>query len=100
MWPDYPSMPAVDSRTEYLAALTARIRKLREAKGWTQAEMATALGVPEERYRKYENRSALPIYLVEKLSLITGRSIHFIVTGKEMRLAPVVPVTMAKRGRR
>jgi hypothetical protein len=44
--------------------------------------MATALGVPAERYRKYEYRSPLPHYLIERFALIVGRDIEFILTGK------------------
>lgn len=86
-----------ETRSAYRAGLTARLRRLREAKGWTQAQMAVALGIPEERYRKYEGRSWLPIYLLEQLSLVTGRSIHFIVTGRDLKEGRVLRVPKARR---
>jgi hypothetical protein len=44
--------------------------------------MATALGVPAERYRKYEYRSPLPHYLLERFALIVGRDLDYLLTGK------------------
>lgn len=49
--------------------------------------MATALGVPPERYRKYEYRSPLPHYLLERFALIVGREIEYVLTGKTSRIA-------------
>lgn len=63
-------------------ALCARVRELRDGKGWTAEQMATALGIPAERYRKYETRSPLPQYLVERFALITDRDISYVLTGK------------------
>jgi hypothetical protein len=44
--------------------------------------MATALGIPPERYRKYEYRSPLPHYLLERFALIVGRDVEYVLTGK------------------
>lgn len=44
--------------------------------------MATALGVPPERYRKYEYRSPLPHYLLEQFAVIVGRDLEYILTGR------------------
>ena len=63
-------------------AYCARVKSAREDKGWSAATMATALGIPAERYRKYENRSPLPPYLIERFCLVTGIEPHFLVTGK------------------
>ena len=76
-------MAKVLGRSDYTSQVTARTRKLREAKGWTQSQMALALGVTEEAYRKYETRTPLPLALVERFALITERSVHFVITGKE-----------------
>lgn len=60
-----------------------RIRWVRERKmDWTAEQMATALGIPAERYRKYEKRSPLPPYLIQKFALITDTTIEFLLTGK------------------
>jgi len=68
------------------AELCARVKALRVGRGWTATEMATALDVPPDRYRKYENRSPLPLYLVERLALIVGQDIEFVVTGKHRKV--------------
>lgn len=64
------------------AALCERVRELRKGRGLTSEQMATALGIPKDRYRKYEYRSPLPLYLVERFALITGASLAFLITGK------------------
>ena len=63
-------------------ALCARVHRLRNERGWTAQQMATALGVPADRYRKYEYRSPLPHYLLERFALIVGRDIEYVLTGK------------------
>lgn len=62
-----------------------RVKALRQAKGWTSAEMATALGVPHDRYRKYESRTPLPHDLIERFALVTGVSVEFLITGRKVR---------------
>ena len=64
------------------SAYCERVKAAREAKGWTAATMAIALGIPAERYRKYETRSPLPPYLIERFCLVAGVEPHFLVTGK------------------
>lgn len=44
--------------------------------------MATALGIPLDRYRKYEVRSPLPQYLVERFALNVNSTVHYVMTGK------------------
>lgn len=66
-------------------SLCARIRALRDEKRWTAEQMAAALGIPAERYRKYEYRSPIPHYLIPRVALIFDRSIEWILTGKEQR---------------
>ncbi|MGL5362629.1 MAG: helix-turn-helix domain-containing protein [Bosea sp. (in: a-proteobacteria)] len=68
-------------------AYSARIRELRLERGWTADQMATALGVPADRYRKYEVRSPMPLYLVERFALIVARDVSYVVTGKSERQA-------------
>lgn len=60
----------------------ARVQRLRAEREWTQAQMATALGVPLERYKKYETRSPLPAYLVPRFAQIVDREISYVLTGK------------------
>jgi transcriptional regulator with XRE-family HTH domain len=65
------------------AEMCGRLKRLREAKAWSQEQMATALGVPLERYRKYENRSPLPHYLIPRVALICNVTIRFLLTGDD-----------------
>jgi transcriptional regulator with XRE-family HTH domain len=67
---------------EFNEKLCARIHRLRNERGWTAGQMATALGVPPDRYRKYEYRSPLPHYLIEQFAIIVGRDVEYILTGK------------------
>jgi len=78
-------------------ALCARVHRLRGERGWTAAQMATALGVPPDRYRKYEYRSPLPHYLLERFALIVGRDVEYLVTGKTARISSVEPEIGRKR---
>ncbi len=77
-------------------AYCARVKEARKARGWTAEQMATALGLPPERYRKYENRSPLPAYLIERFSLISGVEVHYIVTGKHPH-TPAIAVQPAHK---
>lgn len=74
-----------NSVSAFTKAFIARTRQLREARGLTQAEMGTAIGIPPDTYRKYETRTVLPIHLLERFSLVVGRDIEFIVTGRQRR---------------
>ena len=76
-------MPTNSDEAAFNDAYCARVQRLRQDRGWTQDQMATALGVPVDRYRKYEVRSPLPHYLVEQFSLLVDREIVFVLTGKE-----------------
>jgi hypothetical protein len=76
------AMPAMSEEAAFNEALCARVHRLRNDRGWTSQQMATALGVPPDRYRKYEYRSPMPHYLVERFALIVGRDVEYILTGK------------------
>lgn len=67
---------------EFNEAYIARIKRLREERGWTSEQMATALGLPPERYRKYEYRSPMPHYLVAQFAEIVDRDVAYVLTGK------------------
>lgn len=66
-------------------AFVARVKQLREDRGWTSERMARALGVPHERYRKYESRTPLPHYLVEPFAILVDRDILYVLTGAPSR---------------
>jgi transcriptional regulator with XRE-family HTH domain len=76
------------SETEFNRALFERVRELRQARGWTAEEMATALGITADRYRKYESRTPIPHFLIERFALIVGRDLDYVLTGKAARRCP------------
>ena len=78
----YRPMAVWTPEQEYNEAYIARVKRLREDRGWTSEQMATALGVPAERYRKYEYRTPMPHYLVERFATITDRDVSYVLTGK------------------
>lgn len=80
----------------YESALCQRVRDLRDARGWTQMQMATALDIPYERYKKYETRSPLPHYLLERFALLVGQDLHYVVTGKRAPVQVVLPESRSK----
>jgi transcriptional regulator with XRE-family HTH domain len=55
-------------------AFCASVKSLRERRGWTQKQMATALGVSLGNYQKYETRTPLPHRLIPAFCLIVGVS--------------------------
>lgn len=71
-----------NSEKEFNEAFIARVKQLREERGWTSEQMAIALGVPAERYRKYEYRTPLPHDLIEKFALTVDRDVSYVLTGK------------------
>jgi len=80
----------VNDELEFNERFCARVHRLRNERGWTAQQMATALGIPPERYRKYEYRSPLPHYLVERFALIVGRDVEYVLTGNRspIRMSP------------
>jgi transcriptional regulator with XRE-family HTH domain len=86
-----PRVVIDNEEAKFNDALCARVHRLRNERGWTAQQMATALGVPPDRYRKYEYRSPLPHYLLERFALIVGRDVEYVLTGKlpPAKLKPV-----------
>jgi transcriptional regulator with XRE-family HTH domain len=78
------SMSGLMTPAEFVDLYIARVKALREMKGVTSAQMAELLGVPAERYRKYESRTPLPHELVEKFALIVGVTVEFLITGRRV----------------
>jgi transcriptional regulator with XRE-family HTH domain len=63
-------------------AYIQRVKELRVARGMTQQEMADALGISLDRYKKYENRSVLPPYLLDRFAAVVNKDITYVVTGR------------------
>lgn len=80
---------AENEELAYIVGLCGRVNELRIERGFTQESMAAALGVPYERYKKYETRTPIPMYLIEHFAQLVGRDVQYIVTGiSSVRRAP------------
>lgn len=62
------------------AAYISRVKQLRIERGFTQRQMAGALQIPLERYKKYEQRSRLPPELLQPFAAIVGCPVERILT--------------------
>lgn len=68
-----------------------RVKRFREETNMSAAEMADLLDIPAERYRKYENRGPMPVYLVAKFCRIVGCDLEHLILGKPReRMKPVL----------
>lgn len=63
-------------------AFRSRVVRAREDAGLTQVKMAAALGIEKDAYKKYEYRSPLPAYLMVRFSIITGKSLAWLLSGR------------------
>lgn len=73
------------AESDLARAYIQRVRDLRIERGMTQQEMADALGISLERYKKYEHRSVLPPYLLGRFAAVVNRDLGYIVTGRARR---------------
>lgn len=72
-------------------AYCERVKRFRDETGMTAAQMADLLGVPPDRYRKYENRSPMPPYLIGKFCQIVGWDLEHVLLGKPReRIKPMI----------
>jgi hypothetical protein len=68
-----------------------RVKRFREETNMSAEKMAKLLDIPADRYRKYEGRSPMPVYLIEKFCLIVGCDLEHLVIGKPRdRMKPVL----------
>lgn len=68
-----------------------RVKRFRDETGMSAADMAELLDIPAERYRKYENRSPMPAYLMAKFCRIVGCDLEHLVIGKPReRMKPII----------
>lgn len=74
-------MASANEELLFNQGLCERTQRFRKERNWTQQQMATALGVPVDRYRKYETRSPLPHYLVERFCLIVDCTVDELLLG-------------------
>ena len=91
-------MPIENDEATFNSSFVQRVKDARAASGLTQAQAADSLGIPLERYKKYEQRTQLPHYLAERFCDLTGIDIHYLMTGKFQK--PHTPVGPAFERRR
>lgn len=61
---------AVESK--FVENFRRRTKELRINRGFTQKEVADFLGIELEAYKKYENRSILPAFLMQRYCKLVG----------------------------
>lgn len=83
---------------EFNQKLCARVARLRSEREWTQEQMAAAIGVPFERYKKYETRSPLPHYLIPRFALQVDRDVAYVLTGKAAETVRRGPRRLVRTG--
>lgn len=67
----------------FYGSFRARLKDLRvKDLDYSQSQMAEALGISIDRYKKYETRDKFPPHLLYKLALVTRRPLEYIVTGR------------------
>lgn len=74
-----------ETERQYYQGFAARLKTARLAMGLSQPKMALALGLEYENYKKYEQRGRYPLHAVERLALVTQRSVEFWITGHNVR---------------
>lgn len=68
-----------------------RVKRFRGETNMSAEEMANLLGIPPDRYRKYESRSPMPVYLIPDFCRIVGCDLEHLILGKAReRLKPVL----------
>jgi len=77
-------LPAAPWEETYNQGFCARVQLARLTQGpnYTQKLMSGILGVSLAAYQKYEIRTPMPHYLIERFARITGASIDWLITGK------------------
>lgn len=88
-----------DSSTDYLAGFLGRVRAARELRFQNTTEAGQALGMKQDTYKQYETRTPLPHALMQRFCLVTGVTLHWLITGEGPgpRYEPYRPKSPRKR---
>lgn len=81
---EQPPMPtASGSRKDLRRTFAARLKAARAALGYTQEEMAYALGIQKARYSKYEiGRSEAPYDVLVKIAQLANVDLDYLIAGR------------------
>lgn len=80
-----PKAPDDPRELAYNDALRERLRSRRVELRKTQQQVADELGIPFERYKKYETRSPLPPYLFVSAAAALQVEVHWLLTGRRTK---------------
>lgn len=72
-----------------------RTKRFRNETNMSAEEMAKLLSIPADRYRKYESRSPMPLYLVPTFCRIVGCDLEHLILGKPRERTK--PVLLARK---
>lgn len=82
----------VMSEADYEQQVIDRTRFARECSGLTQAAVAKALGVPADRYRKWESQSPMPNRYIPRFAIVVRAERDWVLWGEGQP-----PKTLAER---
>ena len=69
-------------RDQFNKGLINRVKIARQNSGLSQEEMATALGIKQDRWKQYETRTPIPIYMVDQFAIIVREDPLYILLGR------------------
>lgn len=70
------------SEDDFNARFRERLATTRKELKWTHQKMAHMLGIRRETYKKYEYRSAFPLYLLPRLIFVTEQPYSYWLLGQ------------------
>lgn len=91
------AMAETKARSLYRKELAKRMKRLREASGRSQSEMARVLGVTWEAYKKQEQRGALPTDKLETFAALVNAPVAYVLTGTGPTTPAITPAPPARR---
>jgi len=74
-------MTEKQKQVRYEGQFQARVELARTAANYDRPGMAKALGVPLDRYTRYESRHMMPLYLIPKFCKLTSVAVSWLITG-------------------
>ena len=97
-----PAMTEKQKQVRYEDQFQARVELARTGARasagphYDRPEMAKALGVPLDRYTRYESRHMMPLYLIPKFCKLTSVTVSWLITGvTELPEAPPARIETA-----
>lgn len=93
-------MPALAVDPVLRAAVGARVKELRKARGWTMKELAGRLGIRHTHLSKYEaGLHAPPLEKLAQLASLFAVTVDYLVTGRPNDGQPITSLHLLERFR-